>query len=94
MPGDGDAATADDKENGASMGPAGAKSTAMDTAGAQSAGAEGGAPAADGDAPQAEDGDDEEDEESEEESEEEEDCLLYTSPSPRDQRGSRMPSSA
>ena len=23
-----------------------------------------------------------------------EDCLLYTSPSPRDQRGSRMPSSA
>ena len=50
MPGDGDAATADDKENGASMGPAGAKSTAMDTAGAQSAGAEGGAPAADGDA--------------------------------------------
>ena len=22
------------------------------------------------------------------------DCLLYTSPSPRDQRGSRMPSSA
>ena len=29
-------------------------------------------------------------------SEEEEDlfCLLYTSPSPRDQRGSRMPSSA
>ena len=24
----------------------------------------------------------------------EEDCLLYTSPSPRDQRGSRMPSSA
>lgn len=73
MPGDGDAATADDKENGASMGPAGAKSTAMDTAGAQSAGAEGGAPAADGDAPQAEDGDDEEDEESEEESEEEED---------------------
>ena len=73
MPGDGDAATADDKENGASMGPAGAKSTAMDTAGAQSAGAEGGAPAADGDAPQAEDGGDEEDEESEEESEEEED---------------------
>ena len=62
MPGDGDAATADDKENGASMGPAGAKSTAMDTAGAQSAGAEGGAPAADGDAPQAEDGGDEEDE--------------------------------
>ena len=28
------------------------------------------------------------------EEEEEEDCLLYTSPSPRDQRGSRMPSSA
>ena len=26
--------------------------------------------------------------------EEYEDCLLYTSPSPRDQRGSRMPSSA
>ena len=26
--------------------------------------------------------------------EEEKDCLLYTSPSPRDQRGSRMPSSA
>ena len=26
--------------------------------------------------------------------EEDEDCLLYTSPSPRDQRGSRMPSSA
>ena len=25
---------------------------------------------------------------------EEYDCLLYTSPSPRDQRGSRMPSSA
>ena len=25
---------------------------------------------------------------------EKEDCLLYTSPSPRDQRGSRMPSSA
>ena len=25
---------------------------------------------------------------------ESEDCLLYTSPSPRDQRGSRMPSSA
>ena len=24
----------------------------------------------------------------------EKDCLLYTSPSPRDQRGSRMPSSA
>ena len=24
----------------------------------------------------------------------EQDCLLYTSPSPRDQRGSRMPSSA
>ena len=27
-------------------------------------------------------------------SELEKDCLLYTSPSPRDQRGSRMPSSA
>ena len=27
-------------------------------------------------------------------SEENKDCLLYTSPSPRDQRGSRMPSSA
>ena len=27
-------------------------------------------------------------------SEEENSCLLYTSPSPRDQRGSRMPSSA
>ena len=26
--------------------------------------------------------------------ERQEDCLLYTSPSPRDQRGSRMPSSA
>ena len=26
--------------------------------------------------------------------EKENDCLLYTSPSPRDQRGSRMPSSA
>ena len=26
--------------------------------------------------------------------EQSEDCLLYTSPSPRDQRGSRMPSSA
>ena len=26
--------------------------------------------------------------------EKKEDCLLYTSPSPRDQRGSRMPSSA
>ena len=26
--------------------------------------------------------------------EKEKDCLLYTSPSPRDQRGSRMPSSA
>ena len=25
---------------------------------------------------------------------EDQDCLLYTSPSPRDQRGSRMPSSA
>ena len=30
----------------------------------------------------------------EEELEHAEDCLLYTSPSPRDQRGSRMPSSA
>ena len=29
-----------------------------------------------------------------EDDEEEEPCLLYTSPSPRDQRGSRMPSSA
>ena len=29
-----------------------------------------------------------------EEEEEEEDCLLYTSPSPRDKRQSRMPSSA
>ena len=42
-----------------------------------------------------------EDEESDEamedeamEDEESDDCLLYTSPSPRDQRGSRMPSSA
>ena len=33
-------------------------------------------------------------EESESGSEDEETCLLYTSPSPRDQRGSRMPSSA
>ena len=30
----------------------------------------------------------------EEEEEEEEDCLLYTSPSPRDRTRSRMPSSA
>ena len=65
MPGVAGAATADDKENGASMGTAGAKSTAIDAPGAQSAGAEGGAHAADGDAPKAEDG------ESEEESEEE-----------------------
>ena len=34
-----------------------------------------------------EDGDEEVDED-------DDDCLLYTSPSPRDQRGSRMPSSA
>ena len=43
-------------------------------------------------------GDDEEDEYEgfydDEDDEEDEDCLLYTSPSPRDQRGSRMPSSA
>ena len=36
----------------------------------------------------------EHDHEDEESHEEEDDCLLYTSPSPRDQRGSRMPSSA
>ena len=29
-----------------------------------------------------------------EKAEEDKNCLLYTSPSPRDQRGSRMPSSA
>ena len=48
-----------------------------------------------------EEGDDDDDEEEEmeeeeekEEEEEEEDCLLYTSPSPRDLSTSRMPSSA
>ena len=41
-----------------------------------------------------EDGEKEDAEAEEDVAEEEEDCLLYTSPSPRDQRGSRMPSSA
>ena len=36
----------------------------------------------------------EEKKEGEEKKDETKDCLLYTSPSPRDQRGSRMPSSA
>ena len=37
---------------------------------------------------------DDDDDDDGEDSEEDNDCLLYTSPSPRDQRGSRMPSSA
>ena len=41
-----------------------------------------------------EDLEDDEDDTSEASDDEDEDCLLYTSPSPRDQRGSRMPSSA
>ena len=40
------------------------------------------------------DNDDDDDDDEDDDDDDDNDCLLYTSPSPRDQRGSRMPSSA